>query len=102
MDRQTIASNLLAEVKRQLGDHWLDFSDADRQLVTDCVDDAACKYIPALKGDARKSKIKVRHRATHSSGRIVAMCSRCSVVATPSMAPGMLVTTSSARKRVST
>jgi CubicO group peptidase (beta-lactamase class C family) len=32
------------------------------------VDDAVSKYIPAWKGDPQKSKITIRHLATHSSG----------------------------------
>lgn len=31
-------------------------------------DDLACKYIPAWKGDPVKSRITIRHLATHSSG----------------------------------
>lgn len=32
------------------------------------VDDPACKYIPQWKDDPKKSKITIRHLATHSSG----------------------------------
>ena len=32
------------------------------------VDDTACKYIPQWKDDPKKSKITIRHLATHSSG----------------------------------
>jgi len=37
----------------------------DKLLSTD---DPACKYIPEWKGDPQKSKITIRHLATHSSG----------------------------------
>ena len=32
------------------------------------VDDPACKYVPQWKGDPKRSKITIRHLATHSSG----------------------------------